>query len=165
MLFRSAPKNSRTKAQKENPGPGNQGNKQEKKGRKSSRGRSPSGKKDRDRSRPRDSSGGKQYCYFFVKHAEGKSPACKFGESCKMAHETPPKEIAEKMKPPTKSGSRSPSRGRKKSPGRKNLTGASGAQIPNHCFTFLKTGTCDWEKKNPGKTCNRPHLKIGRAHV
>ena len=32
-----------------------------------------------------------------------------------------------------------------------------GKKEPRHCVSFLKTGSCQWEKDNPGKECNLLH--------
>ena len=34
----------------------------------------------------------------------------------------------------------------------------SGIFEPRYCSTYYNTGKCNWEKDNPGKTCNIPHL-------
>ena len=42
-------------------------------------------------------------------------------------------------------------------PPKQYFVGVGGKKIPHHCSSFKKSGSCAWEKKNPGQNCILPH--------
>ena len=43
-------------------------------------------------------------------------------------------------------------------PSKTFFIGKDGKKVPYCCTSFLKTGVCDWEKRNPGKKCRMKHF-------
>ena len=68
------------------------------------------------------------------------------------------------------STSRGPSKGARKGggkggkekikfdPSKTFFIGKDGKKVPYCCTSFLKTGVCDWETRNPGKKCRMKHF-------
>ena len=107
-------------------------------------------------------------CYYHQNKLINQGEDCRKGKvNCPHDHGAPmSKEDFAKIPVPRK-GSRSPSAGKRKTGGTgKGKTGErplwrkldSGVFEPRYCSTFYNTGKCNWEKDNPGKTCNIPHL-------
>ena len=113
-----------------------------------------------------------EICWFHqAKHHGVHERGCKYTtQECRKIHGPPISRAQFEAMTRPSSTSRGPSKGANKGggkggkgkskydPSKTFFIGKDGKKVPYCCTSFLKTGVCDWETRNPGKKCRMKHF-------